>query len=157
MLNLTTSEIVDATTCGCENPAYFAALARHKVSQQLGFTPFAGRLSSMHQHHPNRHLVNFAAAWCVEELERRTLLSGGVFDVYKIPVYVPTSGDISDPRNGPLGNAGATLHAGLFGLSPLCRNGGGSVPSKFSDGPLSSLQTQGISVAVTVHSAARWL
>ena len=63
----------------------------------------------MHQHHPKRHLVSLAAAWSIEKLEQRTLLSGGVFDVSKLPVFVPTSGDISDARNGPLANAGATL------------------------------------------------
>ena len=104
----------------------------------------------MHQHHPNRHLVNFAAAWCVEELERRTLLSGGVFDVSKIPVYVPTSGDISDPRNGPLGNAGATLTQ-VYSDYRHFVNGGGT-PSKFSSQMFDSLQSKGTSVAVTVRA-----
>ena len=83
----------------------------------------------MYQHHPKRHLVNRAAPWSAEELERRTLLTGGVFDVSKVPNYVPTSADISDVKNGPLGNFGAHL-AGLYTEYKHFLKDGGA-PGKF--------------------------
>src|SRR5262245_28025913 len=70
----------------------------------------------MYQHHPKRHLVSPSAAlpFTIERLEKRTLLSGGVFDVSKVPVFVPSSADISDPKHGPLANFGSHL-VGLYG------------------------------------------
>jgi hypothetical protein len=103
----------------------------------------------MHQHHPKRQQRNLLAGWSVEELESRRLLSGGVFDVSKIPVYVPSSADISDAEHGPLGNAGSAL-VGLYSDYRHFVNKGGK-PSSFSDDTLTSLESKGTSVGVTVR------
>jgi hypothetical protein len=104
----------------------------------------------MHQHHLKRHLVNRAAAWSAEQLEQRTLLSGGVFDVSNVPTYVPTSTDISDVKNGPLGNFGSHL-AGLYTEYKRFVKDGGD-PAKFRSKTETLLQYNHGKVAVTVRT-----
>src|SRR5205814_3040237 len=107
----------------------------------------------MYQHHPKRHLVNRAAAWGAEELERRTLLSGGVFDVSKVPTYVPTSADLGDVKNGPLGNIGSHL-AGLYvEYKRFLKNGGD--PGSFKSNTETLLQYNHGKVAVTVRTKGK--
>ena len=107
----------------------------------------------MHQHHSNRHLMKIAATWAAtgpsNNSRSERSLSGGVFDVSKIPVYVATSGDINDPKNGPLGNAGAHL-AQLY--SEYRRSSITAETEQVHRRSLSLLQTQGTSVAVTVRT-----
>ena len=106
----------------------------------------------MHQHHSKRHLGNRAAAWSVELLEQRTLLSGGVFDVSNLPVFHPTSSDINDFANGPLGNAGSHL-ADVYAEYTSFVDGGGKA-TKFVSKKETILQYQGTSVAVSVRTRA---
>jgi hypothetical protein len=85
-----------------------------------------------------------------EQLEQRQLLSGNVFGISKVPVYVPTSGDINDFKSGPLGNAGALLGQLYVDYKHFVKKGGSK--SGFTSKIENSLQTQGTSVAVTVRT-----
>src|SRR4051812_12106493 len=103
----------------------------------------------MQQHHPTRHPVTFAAATCVEQLEQRTLLSG-VFDISKVAAFHPTSADIHDPKNGPLGNAGVHLTNLYSEYKTFIRKGGS--PRKFKSEQETHLQYKKNSVAVTIRT-----
>ena len=103
----------------------------------------------MYQHHLKRHRVNRLAAWKVEQLEERTLLSSA-FSISQVPVYVPTSSDISDFSDGPLGNAGALLGQLYVDYRHFVNKGG--TPSAFASKEENSLETMGSSVAVTIRT-----
>lgn len=107
----------------------------------------------MYQHHPKRHLVNRAAAWGAEELEKRTLLSGGVFDVSKVPTYVPTSADLGDVKNGPLGNMGSHLADLYVEYKKFIKNGG--APGRFKSKTETLLQYNHGKVAITVRTKGK--
>ncbi len=55
-----------------------------------------------------RHTPNAPASNRLEQLEQRRLLSA-VFDVARVPTFVPTSPDIFDAKTGPLAKGGAVL------------------------------------------------
>lgn len=83
-----------------------------------------------------------------EALETRRLLSG-VFEASKIPVFTPSSSDISDLKNGPFGNAGGNLAAIYSDYKKFIKRGG--TPSEYV-ATSQLIQTRGNQVAVSMRT-----
>lgn len=107
-------------------------------------------------HHRDSHQGNrrtplaWAAKPVVETLEKRQLLAGNVFDVNKVPVYTPTSGDIGDLKNGPLGNAGPVLGQLYVDYKRFIKKGGKA--GDYTPVLNNQLFTKGQQVAVTIRA-----
>ncbi len=114
----------------------------------------------MYPHHLNRHLVNLSANrpinnwpiknWTVEELERRTLLSGSPFSISNATHFVPTSSDITDVKAGPLAAAGQHLEDLYHEYKTYVKKGGKKSAFTSKDEPL--LEYKGTSVVVTIRT-----
>jgi hypothetical protein len=100
-------------------------------------------------HQGNRRLVH-AIKPIVETLEKRQLLAGDVFNVSKLPVFTPTSGDIGDFKSGPLGNAGATLGQLYVDYKRFIKKDG--TPAHYQPILADQLFFKGQQVAVTVRA-----
>jgi|GEM_PF-6515625 len=93
-----------------------------------------------------------AAKCVVETLEKRQLLASDVFNINKLPVYTPTSGDINDFKNGPLGNVGTQLGSLYIDYKKFVNKGG--KPSQFAADADSQIAFKGklVSVSMRVRS-----
>src|SRR5438093_13588112 len=77
----------------------------------------------------HRNPISCAARCSIESLEKRTMLTGliqGVFDVNKVPVFNPTSGDVADVKHGPLAKSGGLVASVYSEYQSFVQHGGTS-------------------------------
>lgn len=103
-------------------------------------------------HRGNRRLTR-AIACTLEHLEKRQLLAGDVFNVNKIPVFTPSSSDINDLKNGPLGNATASLAELYIDFRKFIRKGGKAADYTPSDDSTLVFDKGRVGVLVRVRSS----
>jgi len=96
-----------------------------------------------------RNSLSRTAKPVIESLEKRQMLAGNVFDIKKLPVFTPTSGDLNDTKNGPLGNVSSFAAALYIEYRNFVNKGGR--PGNFNSAYDSTLQIADNQVAVDIH------